>query len=225
MKQITSSNNDFLNTTNIVILDDETCTDKTYLVADILSHKKIPIGCAILGNNIEPNNYSKLIPSTYIYNEYNSNIIKNILIRQKKMVRKSNVENRMFLVMDKCFNKSITASNEFKVLFLNNRCFKTTLISIMQYPFHISAIIRNGFDFIFILKNDNYSARKKIYEYYARIFPTLDIFCQIMDQYTDDFNCLVINTNSKSNKLEDMVFRYKIDVLDELYPKYKEKST
>ncbi len=42
-------------------------------------------------------------------------------------------------------------------------------------------------------------------------FPTFEIFCQVMDQCTEDYNCLVINNNAKSNKLEDQVFWYKAD--------------
>ena len=34
------------------------------------------------------------------------------------------------------------------------------------------------------------------------MFPTFDIFCQVMDQCTEDYNCLVINNNAKSNKVE-----------------------
>ena len=41
------------------------------------------------------------------------------------------------------------------------------------------------------------------------MFPTFEIFCQVMDQCTENFECLVINNNAKSNKLEDQVFWYK----------------
>lgn len=160
MKQIAISNNSYQNTANIIILDDETHADKTYLVADILSHKKIPIGCAILGNNTEPNNYSKLMSSSCIHNEFNSNIIQNIIRRQRRMITKSNVDGRAFLILDNCLTKSIIAPDDFKDIFMNYYGYQTTLISIIQYPFQISPIIRNScFDHIFILKNNNYSAK------------------------------------------------------------------
>jgi len=41
------------------------------------------------------------------------------------------------------------------------------------------------------------------------MFPTFEIFCQVMDQCTEDYHCLVIHNNAKSNKLEDQVFWYK----------------
>ena len=43
------------------------------------------------------------------------------------------------------------------------------------------------------------------------MFPTFESFCQVMDQCTENYECLVINNNSKSNKLEDQIFWYKAD--------------
>ena len=34
-------------------------------------------------------------------------------------------------------------------------------------------------------------------------------FCQVMDQCTENYECLVISNNAKSNKLEDQIFWYK----------------
>lgn len=41
------------------------------------------------------------------------------------------------------------------------------------------------------------------------MFPRFEIFCQVMDACTSNFECLVINNNSKSNKIADQVFWYK----------------
>ena len=51
--------------------------------------------------------------------------------------------------------------------------------------------------------------RKRIYENYAGMFPTFESFCQVMDQCTENYECLVINNNAKSNKLQDQIFWYK----------------
>jgi hypothetical protein len=41
------------------------------------------------------------------------------------------------------------------------------------------------------------------------MFPTLEAFCAVMDQTTENYECLVINNNAKSNKLNDQIFWYK----------------
>jgi len=43
------------------------------------------------------------------------------------------------------------------------------------------------------------------------MFPTFESFCQVMDQCTENYECLVINNNSKSNKLQDQIFWYKAE--------------
>ena len=49
------------------------------------------------------------------------------------------------------------------------------------------------------------------------MFPSFEVFCQVMDQCTENYECLVIHNNAKSNKLEDQVFWYKA----EMHPEFK----
>jgi hypothetical protein len=44
--------------------------------------------------------------------------------------------------------------------------------------------------------------------YYARMFATFDDFCQVMDQCTNNYECLVIDNTSS---LTDQVFWYKAE--------------
>ena len=44
------------------------------------------------------------------------------------------------------------------------------------------------------------------------MFPTFEMFCQVMDQCTENYECLVINNSAQSNKLTDQVFWYKADI-------------
>jgi hypothetical protein len=43
------------------------------------------------------------------------------------------------------------------------------------------------------------------------MFPTFEMFCDFMDQCTENYECLVICNNVSSNRLEDQVFWYKAD--------------
>lgn len=81
----------------------------------------------------------------------------------------------------------------------------------MQYPLGIPPTLRTNIDYVFILRENYIANRKRIYENYAGMFPTFESFCQVMDQCTENYECLVINNNSKSNKLQDQVFWYKAD--------------
>jgi hypothetical protein len=69
--------------------------------------------------------------------------------------------------------------------------------------------LRTNIDYVFILREPYIANRKRIWENYAGMFPTFESFCQVMDQCTENFECLVVHKNAKSNKLQDQIFWYK----------------
>jgi hypothetical protein len=79
----------------------------------------------------------------------------------------------------------------------------------MQYALGVPPNLRTNIDYVFILRENFVSNRKRLYEHYAGMFPSYDIFAQVMDACTENYECLVIHNNAKSNKLEDQVFWYK----------------
>ena len=76
-------------------------------------------------------------------------------------------------------------------------------------------LMAKSIDYVFILREPYIANRKRIYENYAGMFPTFESFCQVMDQCTENYECLVINNNAKSNKLTDQVFWYKAEPHDD----------
>jgi hypothetical protein len=92
---------------------------------------------------------------------------------------------------------------------MNGRHWKIMLVITMQYPLGIPPNLRTNIDYVFILREPYIANRRRIWENYAGMFPTFESFCQVMDQCTENFECLVINNNSKSNKLQDQIFWYK----------------
>jgi len=94
---------------------------------------------------------------------------------------------------------------------MNGRHWKIMLIITMQYPLGIPPNLRTNIDYVFILREPYATNRKRIWENYASMFPTLESFSSVMDQTTENYECLVINNNSKSNKLHDQIFWYKAE--------------
>ena len=198
-------------------------TGKSFLVRDLLYyHQDIPIGVVVAGTEEGNGFYGKLVPKLFIHTEYTSNIIENILKRQKSVLkqikkeietkRRSTIDPRTFVILDDCmYDATWTRDKLMRLLFMNGRHWKIMLIITMQYPLGIPPTLRTNIDFVFILREPYIANRKRIYENYAGMFPTLEAFCQVMDQCTENYECLVINNNAKSNKLSDQVFWYKAD--------------
>ena len=201
-------------------------TGKSFLVRDLLYyHQEIPIGTVISGTEAGNGFYGSHVPKLFIHDEYNSAIVENVLKRQKLVIKqikkenqaygKSNIDGRAFVILDDCLWDNGWAKDKMmRLLFMNGRHWKIMTVITMQYPLGIPPNLRTNIDYVFILREPYLTNRKRIYENYAGMFPTFESFCQVMDQCTENYECLVIDNNSKSNKLEDQIFWYKAEPHD-----------
>ncbi len=207
----------------VIVLIGRRDTGKSFLVKDLLYyHQDIPIGTVISGTEVGNGFYSKHVPKLFIHNEYNSGIIENILKRQKTVLKqvkreietykRSNIDPRAFTILDDClYDATWTKDKVMRLLFMNGRHWKVMLVITMQYPLGIPPNLRTNIDYVFILREPYIANRKRIYENYAGMFPTFESFCQVMDQCTENYECLVIDNNTKSNKLHDQIYWYKAE--------------
>ena len=207
----------------VIVLIGRRDTGKSFLVKDLLYyHQDIPIGTVISGTEAGNGFYSKVVPKLFIHDEYNTAIIENILKRQKMVIKqikkeneaygRSNIDGRAFVILDDClYDNSWAREKLMRLLFMNGRHWKIMLIITMQYPLGIPPNLRTNIDYVFILREPYIANRKRIWENYAGMFPTFESFSQVMDQCTENYECLVINNNAKSNKLHDQIFWYKAE--------------
>lgn len=194
---------------------------KSFLIRDILYHQRdIPIGVVMSGTEEASPFFSDFMPKLFIHDNYDSSIISNLVKRQTKIIEKSKEEKRRYghtninpnafvILDDLMFDTSWVNDIEVKKLFMNGRHYKILYCLTMQSPLGISPSLRDNIDYVFLLRCSKLSTRKKLYEHYAGMFPTFDSFCQVFDSCTENFECLVIDNTTRSNKIEDMVFWYK----------------
>ena len=206
---------------SVVLLIGKRNTGKSFLCKDLLYYKRdIPIGTVISATEGANQFYSKMMPSLFIHEEFSPEIITNLVKRQKmvvkkmneqmKMYNKSNIDPWAYLILDDLmYDTSWIKNNNIRALFMNGRHYKLLFMITMQYSLGIPPALRSNVDYVFILRENIISNRKRLYDHYAGMFPTFEIFCQVMDQCTSNFECLVIDNTTKSNKIEDMVFWYK----------------
>lgn len=199
-------------------------TGKTVNLLDTLRyHTTIPIGVIISPTESANHNFEKVCPKMLIYDEYEPEIIQKFLERQRKIVSQYNEEKkkygrtdldpRAFLILDDClYDKSWINDKNIRYIFMNGRHLKIFLLITMQYPLGIPPALRANVDYIFINRCNMIKDREKIWHQYAGMFPTFDMFSQVMTQCTENYECIVIDKKSQSNKLEDQVYWYKSDI-------------
>ena len=194
-------------------------TGKSFLVRDLLWHNRdLPVGTVISGTEGANQFYSKMIPSIFIHDEYTPEIINNFVKRQGRLIKKQvggvaeyqNIDPRAFLILDDClYDNTWVKDKNVRSLFMNGRHFKAFFIITSQYSLGIPPNLRTNVDYVFVLRETIHSNRRRLYEQYCGMFPTYEFFCTVMDQCTENFECLVIDNNSKSSKLEQQAFWYK----------------
>lgn len=194
---------------------------KSFCLKYIMSfHQAIPVGVVVSPTERANHFFESWVPKMLLYDEYTEGTVSKFLDRQIKITDQYNAEKkkygrtdldpRAFLILDDClYDKSWPNSKNIRCLFMNGRHYKVFFLITMQYPLGIPPHLRANVDYIFIFRDNQIKNRERIYQQYAGMFPSFDIFSQVMDQCTENFECLVIDNKVQSNKLEDQVFWFK----------------
>jgi len=198
---------------------------KSWLVKDLLNYfRNIPGGVIIAPTDRMSSFYKKFFPDLYIFYEYDSNHIANILYRQEEMIekckykakKKKKVDPRALLIMDDCLATKGTWMKEPSMINIlqNGRHYKLTYILTMQYSLGIKPELRSNFDYVFLLADDFQSNQKRLYDHYAGMFPNFNSFRDVFIKLTQNYGAMVIaNRGAKANIL-DKVFWYKAKKVD-----------
>jgi len=186
-------------------------TGKSTLIKSLLYSKKhiFPCGIAISGTEDSNHAYRDFMPSSFIYNEYSEDVITEFIKRQKLAAQ--HLKNPWsVLILDDCtddpkiFNSPIQHA-----LYKKGRHWNMMYILSLQYAMDIKPVIRTNVDGIFILREPLQHNRETLYRNYASIIPSFSIFCDLMDQLTDDHCAMFILNATSTNVWQDCVYYWK----------------
>tara|TARA_B100001094_G_scaffold302988_1_gene330725 strand:+ start:1602 stop:2414 length:813 start_codon:yes stop_codon:yes gene_type:complete len=189
-------------------------TGKTTLVTDILYHKRhIPVGICMSGTEEGNCYYQDYIPDLFVYNEYKSDVLEKVIERQKKLVRTKKPNTHAFCLIDDCmYDKKMIRDPRIRGVFMNGRHWNLFFMLTMQYCMDLSPDLRANIDYVFVLRENIIQNREKIFKNFFGIFPNYEMFSQVLNSCTENFECLVLDNTSRSNSIEDVVFWYKANL-------------
>jgi hypothetical protein len=198
-------------------------TGKSQLVTDILYHqRKIPVGVVMSGTEESNEHYKEYVPDSFIYGQYEPEVVKKIIANQQKLVKKMTPQqkdnfkdpsNSIFLLMDDCmFDNKWTRDLHMRCIFMNGRHYRIFFMLTIQYCMDLPPSLRGQCDYIFVLRENIVENKQKLWKHFFGIFPDYDTFNEVLTQCTENYECLVLNVRSTSNKIEDTVFWYKAKV-------------
>lgn len=194
---------------SIILIIGRRNSGKTILIKNIIKYKKNIDLCTIFDPKQKNNNeYNDLIIPNIKYYKYDENIIFNEL--------KNNSEKQLII-----FDNALLYSKKELLLIcekiiLNNKINNTSFILSMSTTLTNSSVLIENIDYIFIFNDPNISHIRNIYYKYAiKIFSTFELFNEMYLLITENLHyCMVISKILKSNKIEDNIYYYRVNLND-----------
>jgi hypothetical protein len=196
------------NKSNKICIISKSNGGKTTLIHNIISKLNNKINGVIIAPTDRLDKlYKKFIPNSYIEEQYDCKILKNVLSIQKKNKGKQNIIPLLFIMDD------VGAS---KIKWLQDKNFD----NLMKKDYNINFIIGlqhsiiysqcEYIDYLFIFELDLLMNRKKIYEiYFINIFSSFEIFDSMYMNIAKNYICLVLDNKNK------ILYYYKADLINE----------
>jgi hypothetical protein len=186
---------------NILIIGVRGC-GKRQLISSILTNLSTSVefiqNTTIISGTDKLNKYfSEKFPKAKISYEYQDDIITNQFNTKPGCIISHDV-----------IGGSKKPDNNIMHFLGNSRHYKKSCIMSIQSPLSLGPDVRSNFDYVFIANNSSAINRKKIWENYAGMFETLEVFNKVFAEITIGYNYMVICNNSKSNNISDKVFHF-----------------
>jgi len=190
-------------------------TGKSTLIKALLHAKKhiFPVGIAMSGSEDSNYAYREIMPSSFVFNEYDEDKITQLIKRQK--LAAAHLPNPWaVMILDDCtddpriFNKPLQ-----QALYKKGRHWSLLYILSLQYAMDVKPVIRTNVDGIFILREPLLKNREALYKNYASIIPDFATFCTLMDSLTEDYCSLYIHGSTHTNTWQECVYYWKPPVV------------
>jgi hypothetical protein len=202
------------------LLEDGTVTHNTTLMENICYYRKhcYPVARIFIGTEGGYKRFCKIFHPLYVSNYYDEDQEKYHIVRQKTCSIENGdkyVGNYAINIMDDVSDDpGIYKTKVMKGLFkLGSQHWNQLYMVGSQYAIDMPPDIRKATSYVAIFREPEEKERKKLYENFGAISGSYDKFCDLMDQITGDYTCLIFKKRSQSNEIEDCIFYYRTVVL------------
>jgi len=189
---------------------------KTTLIENMCYyHKhKYPVMRAFIGTEGGYKRFCNITHTMYCSNYYSEEEEKNHIYRQ----RQCELENGKGYLGNYAINVIDDASDDPKIyrtktmrgLFkLGSQHWAQLLLLGTQYAIDMPPDIRKSVSYVAIFAEPEEQERKKLYNNFGGLAGSYADFCDLMDQLTGDYTCLVFKKRTQSRNREDNVFYYR----------------
>ncbi len=128
------------------------------------------------------------------------------------LLKAQNKPRNLLLALDDCmFEKGLMRNEEMRDIMMNGRHYNLTFINCAQYCMDLSPDARANIDYIFIFKENIIDNRRKLWKYFFGMVD-YNLFSEILDRCTGNYQCLVLDTTASTNDINNCVYYYKSNI-------------
>lgn len=194
---------------------------KSFLIRDILFHLNntgVPRVCIFSGTESANNFFGTFVPQIFTHSS-DEGVLASVWENQKRLnIQRAagqlpaSTDIRLAIVLDDCaYCKPMMKSNALREIFFNGRHYGVTLIITLQYLMDLSVAMRSNVDVYFFLKENTLSNRNRIYAQCCGFIPTFQMFQDIFQACTENFDAFVVNNRSRSSDPSQICSYYGAD--------------
>lgn len=202
------------------LLGDRTVTHNTTLIENLCYYHKhrYPVARIFMGTEAGYQKFSETFHPLYVSNYYDEEQEKSHVLRQRTCVLENGKDyqgNMAINVLDDVAdNPLIFKTKLMKGIFkLGSQHWNQLFMLGSQYAIDMPPDIRKATSYVAIFREPEEIERKKLYANFGGMAGSYSNFCDLMDQLTGDFTCLIFKKRSQSNELDECIFWYRTVVL------------
>ena len=194
---------------------------KSTLLEDILFHTQnrydYTLGMSPTHNSIQM--LERHMPREMVFDEGFSKEQFQKLIALSALIARKNKLRNGGLILDDCnADKEAFKSVTMRDAFMNGRQYGMNIVWAMHYCMDILPSLRTQVDYVFVLKDNIRKNKERLYNSFFGVFPRLDDFIKVMDQCTENNECLVLDNTKPNPDPKTCLFWYKAKRSEELPP-------
>jgi GTPase SAR1 family protein len=214
-----------LKTRSSYLIIGEKHSGKTTLIKELIHYFdkdcNIKTGFIYCNSKSDLSVYNNFCSNTFIYNDFNLMLEKAINKQEQfnkeyktgKHKETYEKDSSLLVVIDDIIDMSLVTNNtHFMNIIFNGHYYNITLIISIQSVNIFPSNLRQNFNMIFLFNTDNEREIKQIYYSFGGIYPSEKIFKSVLQEYTKDYQTLIIDFTGRYNvSLNDNIRIYKTD--------------
>lgn len=204
-------NMNYIDYNDIILIIGLQKSGKSYITKDLLYYHNDIITGAVIVNSYCNKKIYDYIPPLFIHESYNDTFIKKIVKKQLKIEHEL-YDSRFFIIFEDCIKYKDAKKSKYlrKILCNPEKINGLCILEIIELDeLYKILLLKKKINYLFLTKDTLENNRKKIYDAIKDIIMIeFSLFCKFLDDYTDNYNCLVIDVHINSNVIEDKLYWY-----------------